>query len=258
MNRSRTLFLAASVLVACAGFGVSCGGAISPDGSDSGTGGSSGSGSGSSSGGGSGSSSGSGGGSGAGSGSGVTSSSSGSGSSSGGGSGGQGVDSGSGSGCGATPLLHPTEAGTIFCALVAANADCTVGQECCVGGGTGNGQFADDECATFGATCTNGGGSEAGTNEQPIPIECNQIADCAANGRPASACCLQGGKSSTVAGCGYPKYSDGTAIVCEGAGGSVAPCAAGEVQVCSQQADCPAGTTCTAGKWKLFQIGFCM
>jgi hypothetical protein len=47
--------------------------------------------------------------------------------------------------------------------------------------------------------------------------------------------------------------------VCEGtAGGTTATaCAAGETQVCSSQADCPTGTTCTAGKWKLYQLGFC-
>jgi hypothetical protein len=123
----------------------------------------------------------------------------------------------------------------------------------------GTDSFAPQECANYGATCTNGGGAEAGTNEQPIGIECAQVADCTANGKSASACCLQGAKSSTVAGCSYPKYSDGTGIVCEGTTGtSATACASGEVQVCSSQADCPSGTTCTPGKWKILQLGFCM
>jgi hypothetical protein len=169
-----------------------------------------------------------------------------------------GVDSGPA--CGATPTLHEESAGTIFCGVSATGVSlaCIPGEQCCEGGGLGGGMFAPNACAPFGAVCTNGGGDEAGSNEQPIPIECAQISDCAADGRPASACCLQGGKNSTLAVCSYPKFSDGVAIVCEGTGGAVQSCAAGEVQVCSSQADCPTGTTCVAGKWKLFQLGFCM
>jgi hypothetical protein len=63
-----------------------------------------------------------------------------------------------------------------------------------------------------------------------------------------------------VAGCGYPKATQGTAVVCESSDAGVAPgaCAAGEVELCSSQADCPTGTTCTPGKWKIFQVGFCL
>jgi hypothetical protein len=188
---------------------------------------------------------------------------------SGGSSGGSGSSSGSSSGggdggvdCGTTPMLRPDEAGTIYCGFGAADGGsltCATGTECCLGGGLGGSMFAPQECATYGATCTNGGGDAASTNEQPIAIECAQISDCTANGKQATACCLQGAKSSTVAGCGYPKYSDGTGIVCEGTGGgAVTACASGEVQVCSAQSDCPAQTTCTAGKWKILQLGFCM
>ena len=42
------------------------------------------------------------------------------------------------------------------------------------------------------------------------------------------------------------------------AGNGVGTCAAGEVQICSSAADCPAGKQCIAGKWKIFQVGFCM
>jgi hypothetical protein len=188
--------------------------------------------------------------------------------SSSGGSGSSSGSSGSSSGaavdCGTTPAIHQDEAGTIYCGFGAGDAGelyCPTGQECCVGGGEGQDMFAPQVCQNFATTCTNGGGPDAGTNEQPIPIQCAQVTDCTTNGvTSATACCLQGAKSSTVAGCGYPKYSDGTAIICEGdAGGSTATaCAAGEVQVCSSQADCPANTTCTAGKWKILQLGFCM
>jgi hypothetical protein len=119
-----------------------------------------------------------------------------------------------------------------------------------------------EQCATFGGTCTNSGNPDAGSgNLLAVPIECNQVSDCVANGNAnATACCLQGAKAPTpVAGCGYDKSTNGNAIVCEGtAGGAATPCAAGEVQICSSQADCPSGTTCTPGKWKLYQIGFCL
>jgi hypothetical protein len=28
--------------------------------------------------------------------------------------------------------------------------------------------------------------------------------------------------------------------------------------MCSQQSDCPSGTTCTAGRWKIYEVGFCL
>ncbi len=184
-------------------------------------------------------------------------------------SGGSGSSSGSSGGaeagvdCGSTPSLHQSDAGTIYCGFGAGDAGelyCPPTQECCIGGGEGQDMFAPQVCQSFNTTCTNGGGPDASTNEQPIPVQCAQIADCTVNGvTAATACCMQGAKSSTVAGCGYPKYSDGTAIICEGdAGGNPTQCAAGEVQVCSSQADCPSGTTCTAGKWKILDLGFCM
>jgi hypothetical protein len=100
-----------------------------------------------------------------------------------------------------------------------------------------------------------------------IGIACNQTSDCAANGMTGSvACCLQGAKGpNPVTGCGYDKASSGTAVVCEAttggtttdAGYMVGTCLAGETQICSSDTDCPTGTTCKPGKWKIYQIGFC-
>jgi hypothetical protein len=165
--------------------------------------------------------------------------------------------------CGSTPTLHVDEAGTIFCGFTDAALDCVTGQECCLGGYlVDSGTFAGQQCAASGATCSNGVfGSDAAA--PPIPITCSQIADCKANGvTNAVACCLQGATAPADAPtCTYPKATLGTAVVCEsndaGANGA-APCATGEVQICSSQADCPTGTTCTPGKWKILQVGFCL
>jgi clumping factor A len=169
------------------------------------------------------------------------------------------ADSGSDVSCGTVPTLHPTEAGALYCGL---NADasvltCTPGQMCCVGGSTGTGGFYPDSCSAWGLACQNGvldGGPGA-----PVTVECNQIADCRANGAAgATACCLRDANNATVPGCGFPKLASGSDIVCEGdAGGDAAtPCPVGEYQVCTSQADCASGT-CTAGKWKIFQLGTC-
>lgn len=157
--------------------------------------------------------------------------------------------------CGSTPSLHEEEGGTIYCGFGdAGSITCPIGQECCLGGSLGNNTFAPDECATYGSTCTNGTADDAGVTNA-ISIACMQVSDCAANGvSGAVACCLQGATApAPVPGCTYPKATHGTAIACE-----TSACAAGEVTICSSQADCPQGTTCTAGKWKIFQMGFCL
>jgi hypothetical protein len=171
--------------------------------------------------------------------------------------------------CGTTPSQHLSEAGTIFCGFGdAGDQYCGIGEQCCLGGAVAGG-FAPDECAVYGATCTNGGGDAGTANEQPLQIQCNQISDCRANGNTgATACCLAGNAkcatgytcgSSQTGTCAYPKYSDGTGVVCEGDGGgnTATLCQAGEIQVCTQQSDCVTGTTCTFGKWKIVNLGFC-
>jgi len=174
-----------------------------------------------------------------------------------------GQDSGTIADCGSTPTLHQDEAGIIYCGFSGAALDCVTGQECCLGGYLVDaGAFAAQQCVTYGATCTNGVyGSDAAA--PPIPVACAQISDCKANGvSNAVACCLRGATAPADAPtCIYPRATLGTAVVCEssdaGATGA-APCAVGEVQICSSQIDCPTGTTCTAGKWKILDVGFCL
>lgn len=163
--------------------------------------------------------------------------------------------------CGSTPTLHTDPAGSIFCGFATDGGTliCGTGQECCLGGALGGGTYAPEQCAATGSICANGGSADAG-GSAALPIECNQIADCTTDGVAATACCLQGATAPAPApGCTYPRARAGTGIVCEnGTGAGPTACAAGEVNICSSQADCPTGTTCTAGKWKIFQVGFCL
>jgi hypothetical protein len=157
--------------------------------------------------------------------------------------------------CGSTPSLHVDTGGTIFCGFGdAGDLDCVIGQECCLGGYLGNDVFGPQACSAFGSVCTNGGVPDTGT--PAIAMQCAQVADCTANGvTGAASCCLQGANAPADApGCTYPKAVGGTAVVCE----TTSACATGEVQICSQQSDCPTGTTCTPGKWKVLQVGFCL
>jgi hypothetical protein len=162
----------------------------------------------------------------------------------------------SGPDCGAIPTLRPDNPGDIFCLGTGASGlTCSTGTECCA-----NASYADNSCSAWnqqGQGCTSSAGNAIG-------VACNGISDCVANGVSGSlACCLQGAIVAPMAGCGYLRARNGTAIACEtwgaGDGGVVAgTCAAGETQVCQRQTDCPTGTTCTPGKWGSFQIGFCM
>jgi hypothetical protein len=192
--------------------------------------------------------------------SGVTSSGSNSGSGSGGPTDEGGVDLDGGVDCGSIPTLHPTPAGDIYCGYGADGGpiDClgSAGAGwCCLGGALGGGNYAAQICAQNAASCMT-----ASEGMGPVPIQCNQLSDCPPNGSPgATACCLQGAALEELAGCGYSKAVSGTEIVCEGsAGGAATSCQAGEIQICSMNADCPQGTQCTPGKWKIFQLGFCM
>jgi hypothetical protein len=113
--------------------------------------------------------------------------------------------------------------------------------------------YAPEECDPWGNACNNPAPSPDGGGGG-LAVECNQNADCTANGMSGAVCCLVGAHPAADAGCGYPKYSGGDSIKCE----MGTACAAGETQVCSSQGDCPSGTTCTAGKWKILQVGYCL
>jgi hypothetical protein len=157
--------------------------------------------------------------------------------------------------------LHPNAAGDVYCGYAAdgGDLDCLTGTQCCLGGSIGGGMYAPQECATWNAAgtgCTNPADGGA------LGVACNQVSDCTANGAVgAVACCLQGGASlEAVTGCTYQHAKEGTGIACESTGtgdGGTGACAAGELQVCSANVDCPSGMNCTAVTWKLFDIGVC-
>jgi len=167
--------------------------------------------------------------------------------------------------CGSTPSLHVDTAGSIFCGYdfeAGADLTCATGHECCLGGSIGGGNYAQQACSGWSA---NGMGCTNPPDGGAIGIACSQISDCTANGATGAtvACCLQGGTVPVdPPGCTYPKSTLGSAIVCEtsGSGGAAiaGTCAAGEIQICSANTDCPTGKTCIAGKWKIFQVGFCL
>ena len=156
-----------------------------------------------------------------------------------------------GASCGSTPTLHEDTAGSIYCD---SQLTCSGKTQCCLGGAIGGGQYAADSCVALGGSCTNGGQPDAG-GSPGIPIACAQVADCRANGvAGAVSCCLQSATTpANPPGCSYPRATLGSAIVCE-----TSACAEGETAICSSQADCPAGKTCTPGKWKTMQLGFCL
>jgi hypothetical protein len=153
--------------------------------------------------------------------------------------------------CGSIPTLHEGTAGSIYCD---SQLTCSGHEQCCLGGALGGGQYAADSCVALGGSCSNGGQPSAG-GSPGIPIECEQVSDCRTNGATSAvSCCLQSATTpADPPGCSYPRATLGSSVVCE-----TTACADGEATVCSSQADCPAGKTCTPGKWKTLQIGFCL
>ena len=115
----------------------------------------------------------------------------------------------------------------------------------------GPGMYAANDCEPWGTVCSNGGAGG-------LPLECNQVADCTANGGPAmSACCLVGATTpALVLACGYYKSIGGQRVVCET--NIDGDCGSGEINVCSSDRDCPGGMTCTPMDWNIFQFGVCM
>jgi hypothetical protein len=157
------------------------------------------------------------------------------------------------SSCQSDPKLHQADAGSIYCGFDDAgnNFSCPTGMECCIGGSLGrDAGFAPDECAPWGTACMN-------PANKGLAVPCEQPSDCAANdGGTGNLCCLMGTTPSQVVGCGAAdiKASGGTGTQCV----QGATCGAGNTQLCLQSGDCPTGMTCTAFRWKIIEMGFCM
>ena len=181
-------------------------------------------------------------------------------------------------GCKTAPSLHPGNPGSLFCGYLddasvfggpdgsstcsgSGSCSCGTGFECCLGGSLGGGQYAPQICSTWGGGCNNPP-PDAG-----VPIECEQTSDCTANGAPTgSICCLTGNPSAPAPDPGPScpldlKSSGGSSIGCvvpADAGAAAGTCPnSGDLQVCETQAECPSGKTCTAIRWKLYEIGVC-
>jgi hypothetical protein len=124
------------------------------------------------------------------------------------------------------------------------------GTQCCIGGSIGGGMYANDDCEPWGTACTN-------PPTKGLAVPCEQPADCTANdGGAGQICCLMGSQPAPVAGCPATdlKASGGTGTQCVVG----TTCGAGNTQLCLSNADCPAGKTCQAFRWKIIQIGACM
>ncbi len=170
--------------------------------------------------------------------------------------GGTGVDSGTptaDAGCKNPATPHPGTAGDVFCGYGAdgGSLTCSTGQQCCVGGSLGGGQYAPDDCNTWGGACDNpdGGG---------LPVECEQPQDCTANNKSGAVCCLvapTGGAVNSVPGCPLDfKATGGKGTSCE----MGTTCAAGDVQLCGADTDCPSSAPhCVGFRWKIIQLGYC-
>ena len=159
--------------------------------------------------------------------------------------------------CGSIPSLHTSEAGAIFCGYMPDGGpafSCTTGTQCCLGGKVGS-NFLPEDCVTFGNACDN---PPPDASSPGLPIECNQNADCTANGKTGNVCCLQGATApALVPNCSYYKSTQGTAIKCEAADAGACT-GTSDIQICEQTSDCPTPKTCTPTKWKLYQLGFCL
>jgi hypothetical protein len=94
-----------------------------------------------------------------------------------------------------------------------------------------------------------------------LAVPCEQPADCTANDggvgdAGAALCCLMGTTPSQVPSCGSAdiKAMGGMGTQCVPS----TTCGTGNTQLCLNQGDCPSGKTCTAFRWKIIEMGFCM
>jgi hypothetical protein len=169
--------------------------------------------------------------------------------------GGSGVGGSTGK-CPSVPTLHAASAGSIYCGFNNSDAGppditCMTGQQCCVGGSIGGGNYANDDCEPWGTECMNPAG-------KGLAVPCEQPSDCMANdGGTGQICCLMGTQPAmdVMAGCTTVlKASGGTGTQCN-VGTS---CGNGNTQLCLSNTDCPMGMTCQPFHWKIIELGACM
>jgi hypothetical protein len=162
-----------------------------------------------------------------------------------------GGDSAGGCTHGNPPSLHVSDGGptSLFCGFKANDAGTLYcdphTQNCCVGGSMGTG-FADPTCNTKGVACVNG--------TMPKEIDCEDSNDCPVVG---SICCYTGPVPTLDPTCNYYRATSGISTHCVDPDAGTA-CASGEQQICSSNAECPSGKTCTPFKTIYFGLGFCM
>lgn len=190
-------------------------------------------------------------------------------------------DAGDSGSCKSPPSLHAGTAGDLFCGYpndagvwvdagsftcgTSGSCDCNPGNICCLGGSAGGGQYYPEQCAPWADGIDAGVGACAAN--KGLPIECEQTSDCTSNGAPTgSICCLTGNPSAPApspTNCTADlKSSGGTGIVCtlpSDGGVTAGQCPnSGDLQVCETQGECTGGKTCTAIRWKLYEIGVCL
>lgn len=154
--------------------------------------------------------------------------------------------------CGSPPSLHPTPDAGIYCPFQAdggpdasRNCENLPGTHCCNYPQAAN---KPSTCNTVATACgpeADAGGADFG---------CDEPNDCAVSSTGTAHCCLRG----TVKVDAVCKTSFGSLV--KGTHCSAGACAnAGEIELCSTQADCTvAGETCTPFSTKAKELGACV
>ena len=168
-------------------------------------------------------------------------------------------------GCGDNPALHPnTPGGGVYCPFGAAadggdltlycGADGGAANVCCIGGENANSTYPPSICSAGTCTFTATSGNTQVQCEDPAT-------DCPAG----NVCCGSASKSHTIeqkTGCTYDDLSDWVYTKCEKgtacAATSTAPGTGPEFQLCTSNAECGGGKTCTPFKAKGIDMGYCM
>lgn len=170
--------------------------------------------------------------------------------------GGGGTDSGGGT-CMTPPKLFPPKPdGGMYCPFSnggdGGTKYCkTPAQMCCL---SPSADAGPSDCEAVAAACTNTAFST---------WECSAPSECAGNAA-GPVCCLIAGPLEPDPNCsGYQKTKGFDATKCMAAGKCTGTVVVGKYTdnqtiVCEAQADCPAGTTCTAVKTSGTSIGLCL